>query len=137
MHKPFFESLDPQTAGTYSPLALAFVGDAVYEQFIRTKILLMANTSANKLHHRAVHFVKASAQSLAAKTLLPILTETEEAIFKRGRNAHSASVPKNADVTEYRMATGFEALLGYLYLTGQEERLGELMELSFSAIPFE
>ena len=134
MHKPFFESLDPQTAGTYSPLALAFVGDAVYEQFIRTKILLMANTSANKLHHRAVHFVKASAQSSAMKALMPLLTEEEEEIFKRGRNAHSASVPKNADVTEYRAATGFEALIGYLYLTARQERLQEVMLKAFEAI---
>lgn len=123
----------PQARG-YSPLALAFIGDAVYEEFIRTKILLRANMSANKLHREAVKFVKASAQSFAMQTLLPLLTEEEEDVFKRGRNAHSDSVPKNADVTEYRTATGFEALMGYLYLTAQQERLNEVMLLAFQAI---
>ncbi len=126
--------LSAQQARGYSPLALAFIGDAVYEEFIRTKILLRANMSANKLHREAVKFVKASAQSYAMKSLLPLLTQEEEDVFKRGRNTHSASVPKNADVTEYRTATGFEALIGYLYLTAQKERLTNLMSHSFSVI---
>lgn len=134
MEQSFFKALDTKQADTYSPLALAFVGDAVYEEFIRTKILLLANTSANKLHKKAVAFVKASAQSDAMKTLLPHLTAEEEAVFKRGRNAHSGSVPKNADVTEYRAATGFEALMGYLFLIGQTDRLYELMELAYASL---
>ena len=130
----FFTALDTKQADTYSPLALAFVGDAVYEEFIRTKVLLLANTSANKLHKKAVAFVKASAQSKAMLALLPHLSAEEEAVFKRGRNAHSGSVPKNADVTEYRAATGFEALMGYLFLTGKKDRLYELMEMSYSLL---
>lgn len=126
--------LSPADARSYSPLALAFVGDAVYEAFIRTKILLEANTSAHKLHRKAVAFVRAGAQSVAIKALLPLLTAEEEEVFKRGRNAHSASVPKNADVTEYRAATGFEALLGYIYLLGQTDRLNFLMEEAYNAI---
>ncbi len=126
--------LTTQQAREYSPLALAFIGDAVYEEFIRTKILLRANMSANKLHREAVKFVKASSQSHAVKALHPLLTQEEEEVFKRGRNAHSASVPKNADVTEYRAATGFEALIGYLYLTANRERLTALMAQAFSVI---
>ncbi len=126
--------LSPDLARGYSPLALAFIGDAVYESFIRTKILLKANMSANKLHKEAVKFVKASAQCKAASALLPTLSEEETEIFKRGRNAHSASVPKNADVTEYRFATGFEALMGYLYLTGNSARLTYLMEEAYGII---
>ena len=134
MGTTFSPCLSAQQARGYSPLALAFIGDAVYEEFIRTKIILRANMSANKLHREAVKFVKASAQCLAMKTLLPLLTEEEEDVFKRGRNAHSASVPKNADVTEYRAATGFEALMGYLYLTAQQERLHDLMQKAFQSI---
>ncbi|MBE7036970.1 MAG: Mini-ribonuclease 3 [Ruminococcaceae bacterium] len=134
MDTTFPPCLTPQQARGYSPLALAFIGDAVYEEFIRAKILLRANMSANKLHREAVKFVKASAQSSAMKALMPLLTEEEEEIFKRGRNAHSASVPKNADVTEYRAATGFEALIGYLYLTARQERLQEVMLKAFEAI---
>ncbi len=132
--KQFFTPLDRKQADTYSPLALAFVGDAVYEEFIRTKVLLLANTSANKLHKKAVAFVKASAQSKAMQALLPHLSSEEEAVFKRGRNANSGSVPKNADVTEYRAATGFEALMGYLFLIGEKDRLFELMEMSYSVL---
>ena len=126
--------LAPAEVRSYSPLALAFVGDGVYETFIRTKVLMRANTSANKLHKEAVGFVRAEAQSLAVKVLLPQLSEEEEAVFKRGRNAHSATVPKHANVTDYRYATGFEALLGYLYLTGQNERI---LELYFIGVPAE
>ncbi len=126
--------LTPQTARGYSPLALAFVGDSIYEAFIRTKLLLAANQSAAKLHRTAVSFVRAGAQALAMQALLPLLTEEEADIYKRGRNAHSHTVPKNADVTEYRAATGFEALMGYLYLTGQTDRLTHVMEQAYDVI---
>ncbi len=129
--------LSAAEARAYSPLALAFIGDAVYESFVRTKILLKANTSAHKLHKRAVCYVKAHAQSEASKGLMPHLTPEEEEIFKRGRNAHSGTVPKNADVTEYRAATGFEALIGYLYLTGQADRLDFLMQEAYNIISLE
>lgn len=134
MNNEKMPALSPAQARGYSPLALAFVGDAVYEEFIRTKVLLRANMSANKLHREAVYFVKASAQSAAAKELLPILTAEEEEIFKRGRNAHSSSVPKHAEITDYRAATGFEALLGYLYLTAQTDRLTELMQQAYNTV---
>ncbi len=126
--------LTPQTARGYSPLALAFVGDSIYEAFIRTKLLLAANQSAAKLHRTAVSFVRAGAQALAMQALLPLLTEEEADIYKRGRNAHSHTVPKNADVTEYRAATGFEALVGYLYLSGQTDRLNHVMEQAYDVI---
>lgn len=126
--------LTPQTARGYSPLALAFVGDSIYEAFIRTKLLLAANQSAAKLHRAAVSFVRAGAQSFVMQTLLPLLSEEETEIYKRGRNAHSHTVPKNADVTEYRAATGFEALVGYLYLSGQTERLTWVMEQAYDVI---
>ena len=131
MNKNYPPALDVLAAKNFSPLALAFMGDAVYEEFVRTKVLLRANTSANKLHREAVHYVKASAQSAAIAALLSELSEEEETIFKRGRNAHSPSVPKNADVTEYRAATGFEALLGFLHLSGQTDRLLDLMEKAY------
>ncbi len=117
----------------YSPLALAFIGDAVYEVFVRARVLAEANTSANTLHKKAIAYVKAAAQARAAKALLDILTEDELAAFKRGRNAKSATVPKNADLTDYRYATGLEALFGYLYLSGESERLNELMMMAYSA----
>ncbi len=134
MNNNLYPHLAPAEVRSYSPLALAFVGDGVYETFIRTKVLMRANTSANKLHKEAVGFVRAEAQSLAVKVLLSQLSEEEEAVFKRGRNAHSATVPKHANVTDYRYATGFEALLGYLYLTGAEERLYALMEQAYQAV---
>lgn len=134
MNNNFDPCLSITEARGYSPLALAFIGDAVYETFIRTKILLKANTSAHKLHKEAVTFVRAGAQSCAMQSLLPLLTEEETDVFKRGRNAHSASVPKNADITEYRAATGFEALIGYLYLIHQTKRMNFLMETAFDAI---
>lgn len=134
MSSKHLPALSLAEARAYSPLALAFVGDGVYEAFIRTKILLKANMSANKLHKEAVCFVRAEAQSAAVKALLPQLSEEEEAVFKRGRNAHSATVPKHADVTDYRYATGFETLLGYLYLTAQLDRLTHLMEEAYRII---
>lgn len=115
----------------YSPLALAFIGDAVYEVFVRARILAEANTSANVLHKKAIAYVKAGAQAVAAKKMMATLTEDELAAFKRGRNAKSATVPKNADVTDYRYATALEALFGYLYLSGKTELLNKRMEEAY------
>lgn len=114
-----------------NPLQLALIGDAVFEVFIRTKILL-SNTelSAHKIHLRAINYVKAHGQSIAIKMLEEELSEEEKNIYKRGRNAKSATVPKNADIREYRAATGFEALIGYLYLTDKKERLEEILNRS-------
>lgn len=113
-----------------NPLVMAFVGDAVYEVFIRTHLVdKHRDMSAHKLHVKVVSFVKAHSQSETVKKLQEYLNEEEMDIFKRGRNTKSTSVPKNADVQEYRAATGFEAIIGYLYLTEQLDRLNELLNL--------
>lgn len=107
-----------------NPLQLALVGDGVYEVFIRDYIL-SNNTelSVHKIHRKAIGYVKAKSQSDIMHNIEELLTEEESYIYKRGRNAKSATVPKNADVRDYRMATGFEALVGYLYLINDKERL--------------
>lgn len=113
-----------------NPLVLAFVGDAIYEVFVRTYLVdKNRDMSVHKLHVEAIAYVKAHAQSEFIKLLEDKLTEEELLIFKRGRNSKSGTVPKNADVQEYRAATGFESLLGYLYLTEQQERLNEILNL--------
>ncbi len=116
----------------YSPLVLAYIGDAVYEEYTRERILSQnPDMPAHKLHIENVKYVKAHAQSRSAAALEDMLTEQEAAVFKRGRNAKSATSPKNAEVLEYRRATGLEALFGYLRLSGQAERLTELMRVAF------
>ena len=112
----------------YSPLTLAYIGDAVYEMIIRTVIVERANKAANELHKKAVKFVQAGAQAAMITALQDILTEDELAVFKRGRNAKSNTSAKNASIADYRKATGFEALLGYLYLQDKEERILELVK---------
>ena len=119
---------------TLSPLALAFLGDSVYEMFIRTKILSMGNRPANELHKIAVGYVKAKAQAVAGHKILEILTEEETDIYKRGRNTNIHTVPKNADMADYRHATALEALVGYLYLKGDEERLHEILNIAFETL---
>ncbi|WP_138205860.1 Mini-ribonuclease 3 [Haloimpatiens lingqiaonensis] len=115
-----------------NPLVLAFIGDAVYEVFVRTNLVENnKDMSAHKLHVKAVSFVKAKAQSEIIKGIMDSLTDEEIVIFKRGRNSKSGTVPKNADVQDYRMATGFEALIGYLYLMERKDRLNEIMNFIF------
>jgi ribonuclease-3 family protein len=118
-----------------NPLQLALIGDGVFEVFIRNYIL-MKNTSlsANKIHVKAIGYVKAKSQAYIMHEIELLLTEEEEAIYKRGRNAKSPTVPKNADVRDYRTATGFEALVGYLYLTGNKERLEFILNKSIEII---
>jgi ribonuclease III family protein len=112
-----------------NPLVLAFIGDSIYEVFIRTYLVDQnRDMLVHKLHIKTISFVKAHAQSRFVKLLEEELTEDEIYIFKRGRNTKSGTVPKNADVQEYRSATGFEALIGYLYVTEQETRLNEILE---------
>ena len=125
--KETFE-LEYQDIRTYSPLTLAYIGDAIYELVIRTILVEKGNTQVNKLHKRASRLVKASAQSAMIEKLKPYLTEEEMGLFKRGRNAKAATMAKNATMSDYRRATGFEALMGYLYLTEQWERMLELMK---------
>ncbi len=111
---------------TYSPLTLAYIGDAVYELVIRTLLVKHGNAQTNWLHKKASSLVKASAQAEMIEKLLPVLTEEEEAVYRRGRNAKSYTMAKNATMSDYRKATGFEALMGYLYL---KEDLGRMIEL--------
>ncbi|WP_234123296.1 Mini-ribonuclease 3 [Clostridium hydrogenum] len=120
----FSNKFTKERARQLNPLVLAFIGDAVYENFVRI-YLVDKNTNMNvhKLHVKAIEFVKAHGQSEFMKKLLDELNEEEMSIYKRGRNTKSATSPKNADICEYRAATGFEALMGYLYITEQMERL--------------
>lgn len=131
---PFLPEQKIANPALYSPLALAFVGDGVYELFIRTRLAAEGNANASRLHKRATFFVKAQAQALSAYSILDKLNDQEAAIYKRGRNAKSHTVPKNADLTDYRTATGLEALFGYLYLKGEQQRLDELMDMAYQAI---
>ena len=114
----------------YSPLALAFLGDAVFEIYVREHLLKQANSSVDSLHRKAVKYVKASAQCEAFERIEPHLSEKELRIFKRGRNAKSNSKAKNAALSEYKKATGFETLLGYLHINENFERLNELLEIA-------
>lgn len=107
----------------YSPLTLAYIGDAVYDLVIRTVVVESANRAADKLHKRTVKYVKAPAQAKIIEALRKYLTDEEEAVYRRGRNAKSNTMAKNASLSEYRKATGFEALIGFLYLTGQTDRM--------------
>ncbi|GAA0823227.1 Mini-ribonuclease 3 [Clostridium tertium] len=120
-----------EEARRLNPLQLALIGDGVYEIYIRN-FILSNNTelSAHKMHVKAIGYVKAKSQSAIMYNIEDTLTEDELYIYKRGRNTKSATVPKNADVIDYRNATGFEALLGYLYLIGNKERLYNILEKS-------
>ncbi|MDU1315197.1 MAG: ribonuclease III domain-containing protein [Clostridium septicum] len=114
-----------------NPLQLALIGDGVYEVYIRNYILAKnTGLSAHKMHVKAIGYVKAKSQSMIMHNIEDTLTEEELYIYKRGRNAKSATVPKNADVRDYRNATGFEALVGYLYLIGDKEKLTKILESS-------
>ena len=116
-------SLPQPDIRTYSPLTLAYLGDAVYELVIRTLVTGRGNAPVDQLHHAASALEKDQAQSRLSYAILDELTQEELAVFKRGRNAHSYTRAKNASVSDYRRATGFEALMGYLYLTGRYERM--------------
>lgn len=120
-----------EEARQLNPLQLALIGDGVFEIYIRNFILSnQTDLSAHKIHIKAIGYVKAKSQSSIIHSIENDLTEEEMYIYKRGRNAKSATVPKNANVIDYRNATGFEALLGFLYLTGNKERLFNILEKS-------
>lgn len=114
---------------TYSPLTLAYIGDAVYELVIRSIIVEKGNAPVNKLHKRSSQLVKAKSQAEAAVKLMDVFTEEELAVYKRGRNTRSHTMAKNADMMDYRMATGFEAVMGYLHLKQDYARIIELVRI--------
>lgn len=126
-----------QDVRAYSPLTLAYMGDAIYDLVIRTVVVERANRSANDLHKKTVRYVKAEAQAAMILALIPELTGDEEAVYKRGRNAKSYTAAKNASLGDYRKATGFEALMGFLYLTGQTDRLLYLIKRGIELVGME
>lgn len=114
---------------TMSPLTWAYIGDSIYELYIRMYLVNTTKFKPHKLHIEAIKYVKAKAQSDIVQRIEENLTEKEKEIIKRGRNAENHHLPKNATVQEYMYSTGFEALIGYLYLTRQDERLEELLNM--------
>ncbi len=112
-----------------SPLTWAYVGDCVFELYIRTNLVNQTHLKPHKLHIESIKYVKAQAQANILKEIEKNLTEEEKEIVRRGRNAESHHLPKNAKVQDYRYATAFEALIGYLYLTKKRERLKEILTL--------
>lgn len=113
------------------PLVWAYVGDAVYELYIRTNLVNNTKLNPHKLHVEAIKYVKAQAQAKILEKITEILTKEEKNIVRRGRNAQNHHLPKNANLDEYSHATAFEALIGYLYLTKQDERLRKILEKTF------
>lgn len=128
--KEFFEKVINlgERAENLSPLTLAYIGDAVFEMIVRTYVISKGNAPVNTLHKKAKGFVNAKAQSEMYFKIKDILTEEEQNIFKRGRNSKSFTVPKNAELMDYKHATGLEAVFGFLYMDKQFERILELFE---------
>ena len=118
----------------YSPLTLAYIGDSIYDLMIKSLVVNEGNRQVNKLHKETSAFVQASAQSQMMRTLQGQLTEEEHAVYRRGRNAKSVSPAKNQSLTDYRRATGFEALMGYLYLRRDYKRMLDLGKLGLVSI---
>ena len=113
---------------SYSPLTLAYIGDSIYDLIIKSLVINQGNRQVNKLHKETSMYVQASTQSLMMRAMQEELTEEEHAVYKRGRNAKSVSPAKNQSITDYRRATGFEALLGYLYLKKEWKRMLDLVK---------
>lgn len=128
--KDYLETqLSSEQLQTISVLGLAHIGDGVYELLIRTWLCANGKTTSKGLHKETVSYVRAPAQAKALAKIMDKLTEEEQAVYKRGRNAKVNSVPKNADISEYHAATGLETLFGYLYLKGERDRINELFGL--------
>ncbi len=117
-----------------NPIVLAYLGDGIYELFVRNIVVKTGISKVHELHRLSVDFVKAESQAKALKSIQDMLTEEEMGIVRRGKNHKMSSIPKNVGIMEYKMATAFEALLGYLYLLKKEERLRELMEKSITIL---
>ena len=123
------QQLTEREVNLYSPLALAFLGDSVYEVLVRKEILLLANLPASKLHSLKISRVCAAYQATALEKIMPVLDDKEVSIVKRGRNATGNTVPKHASAAEYRKATALECLFGYLYLLDRQDRIDELFRI--------
>ncbi|MBQ2702175.1 MAG: ribonuclease III [Clostridia bacterium] len=121
------DNLTKAEAAQFNPVTLAFVGDAVYSTYVRERLALSGNGKAADFQRAAIKIVSAKGQSAFLDRILPLLTEQESEIFRRGKNAKKATKSKSASSLEYNRSTGFEAVLGYLYLTGEEERIGQLL----------
>ena len=119
---------------SYSPLTLAYIGDSIYDLIIKSLVINQGNRQVNKLHKETSMYVQASTQSLMMRAMQEELTEEEHAVYKRGRNAKSVSPAKNQSITDYRRATGFEALLGYLYLKKEWKRMLDLVKIGLDRV---
>ena len=119
---------------SYSPLTLAYIGDSIYDLIIKRLVINQGNRQVNKLHKETSMYVQASTQSLMMRAMQEELTEEEHAVYKRGRNAKSVSPAKNQSITDYRRATGFEALLGYLYLKKEWKRMLDLVKIGLDSL---
>ena len=119
---------------SYSPLTLAYIGDSIYDLIIKSLVINQGNRQGNKLHKETSMYVQASTQSLMMRAMQEELTEEEHAVYKRGRNAKSVSPAKNQSITDYRRATGFEALLGYLYLKKEWKRMLDLVKIGLDSL---
>ena len=126
--------LEDQDLRSYSPLTLAYIGDGVYELIIRTILVKKGNCPVNRLHKKASSLVKAGAQSAIMEVIEEELTPEELSVYRRGRNAHSPTMAKHATMADYRRATGFEALMGYLYLADRVDRILELTVLGLDGL---
>jgi len=124
------DKIDEVTASQINSIILAYIGDSVQSTFIRTKLILQTHKKAKAMHDLSSQVVNAASQAKAYEHIAKELTEKEDAVFKRARNCKNHQGSKSSSVNEYRKATGFEAVLGYLYLTGQSERLNYILELS-------
>lgn len=122
-------AMDEVDIRTYSPLSLAYIGDAVFDLVIRSYVVLKGNKSNNNLHKDVVNYVSAEGQVKILEKITPVLTETELGIYRRGKNSKPNSKAKNAGLSDYLKATGFEALMGYLYLNGEEDRMLDLIRM--------
>ena len=122
-----------QEINQQSPLTWAYVGDCVFELYIRTKLINETNLKPHELHIKAINYVKAKAQAEMLKEIQDKLTEEELDIVRRGRNAENHHLPKNANIQEYMYSTAFEALIGYLFLCKKEERVKEIIEMAIKS----
>ncbi len=132
MHEIF--NMEEVDVNSYSPLTLAYIGDSIYDLIIKSLVINQGNKQVNKMHKETSALVQAATQSLMMRTLQDLLTDEERAVYKRGRNVSSISPAKNQSVTDYRRATGFEALMGYLYLKKEWQRMLDLVKIGLDSL---